>query len=344
MQNLKVSELDRAVKNEILNLYLVAGDDDYLCDAAVKTVLRALEAAGADEPLKFSFGAVNADDLESLTTGVSFFGARRCAVITDVKAGRSLTEAQKEMFKGFFSSLPCDLTVILRYTDTDSFRFSVPKALSDLVGVCRKSAVVSCEVKTINVGTAVSKMIKNAGCTVSDRAVSLLCERCGDDLMLLSTEVEKLAAYANYGEITAAHVEALGVRTPEDNVYDMISALEKGDIKSALSTLEDMIMQRVQPVYISASLNTAFINSYRACLAREGGHSEQWLVENFAYKKGDKKLSIAFSRSSRYSVKQLEKILNCLYELDLKLKSSRVDKNIILERRVAELALLIKTA
>ena len=240
------------------------------------------------------------------------------------------------------SDLPDDLTVILRYVDSDGYRFSVPKSLSGLVGKCRSSAIVNCERGAVNLPAAISRMVEREGCTASDRVVRMLCDRCADDLMLARGEVSKLAALANYGEITVQHVEALAVRIPEDNVYEMVSALERGDVKTALATLADMLSQRIQPIFISSALNTAFINSYRARLAKDRGLSEAWLTEHFSYKKGDRRLAVAMSRCGRYSIPQLEHILAVLYDLDVRLKSSRVDRGILLERGVIRLALALK--
>lgn len=343
MKSIRLSELKKSLDGEIMSLYLIAGDDEFLADSAESAILAALGREGADEPVRLSFESAGDEQLRGLFSGVSFFGARRSAVIKGVSAAKNvLTDAKKKLLCELFSDMPDDLTVIMRYVDAGARRFSVPKSLGELVGECRSSAIVACERGGISPAAAASRMIKNEGCTASDRVVSEIVDRCGDNLMLMSNEIKKLASLG--GEITSERVEALCVSGCEDNVYAMLSALEGGRLREALAVLEDMLDSRTDPIMISSTVNIAFLNSYRARLAKEKGLSARFLEDSFGYKKNDRRLSVAMSRCGRYSVGQLERIIELLYELDTKLKSSRAESRVILEEYIIRIALEVRSA
>jgi len=76
---------------------------------------------------------------------------------------------------------------------------------------------------------------------LSDSVARLLVERVGDDSTRLLGEVGKLAAYlGGEREITAAAVQAIVPRQPEDNVFRLLDAVFAGERRKALDLLADL--------------------------------------------------------------------------------------------------------
>ncbi|NLC78698.1 MAG: hypothetical protein GX683_03105, partial [Ruminococcaceae bacterium] len=207
------------------------------------------------------------------------------------------------------------------------------------VSCVQKSAAVTVLQKSgMEILGYIEKIAAREGATISDKNASRIAELCANDLLIINNEVIKLAAYANYGEIKSEHIETLCIRTAESGVYDMIGFIEKNDTRNAIRVLSEMLDERTAPLSISATLNTAFINLYRARLARDTKRNEAALFELFDYKKGDRKVSIAYERSGRYTQAQLAEIIHILYELDFKLKSTAVDKRYVIEEGIIKVA------
>lgn len=341
MKSIKESQLAAELKQNILPLYLISGDDVYTSDKSAAMILAALKKTDADEPLKYDYAEMTDDDFDSLAYNVSFFGGRRVAVIDNFKPGKP-SEARKKTLEEFFSGLPDDLTVILKYVDAESYRFSVPKTVTELVGMCRNSMVVNCIAAQLNVRREIISMAKEEGCAITDKAVTTLVNLLGDDLRTIRSEIGKLAAASDYSEINENHVAALSPRSLEDNVFGMINAIEAGRTARALSLAKDMLDARVDPLGILTLVNTTYVNYYRCALAAAQGKSLEWITENFGYKKGDRMLAIASDKCRNYSIAALERIVIILYGMDKDLKSSRVDREIILERGIMNLVLAVK--
>lgn len=341
MRTIKENQLAAELKKNILPLYLICGDDVYTSDRSETLILTALKKIDADDPVKFDYAEMTDEEFDSLIYSVSFFGGRRTAVIDNFKPGKP-SEARKKHLEEFFSGIPEDLTVILKYIDSESYRFSVPKTVTELVGMCRDSMIINCIAAQLNIRREIASMAKEEGCTISDKAVTALVNLMGDDLQAVRFEIQKLAAAANYGEINEKHVAELSPRSLEDNVFGMINAIESGHSARALSLAGDMLDARVDPLGILTLVNTTYVNYYRCALAAKEGRSLDWLIEKYRYKKGDRMLAIASDKCRYYSIKTLEQIINILYGLDQSLKSSRVDRELLLEQGIMNLILTVK--
>lgn len=331
--------LDGALaKNGLNPLYYITGNDEYLLDRCVGRVLKAALGGDAEGLTRLDAAKSTDEEIEQPFYTCSFLGARRVLLFDGFDPG-AIGKVRAELFAQLLREIPEDITVVFKQFVPDG-RFSVSKKAEAFAANCPDAAlVVAAAKKGYALEAYIEGIIKGQGCTARGEVVKRIVELCGDDLMLISGEIAKLAARADYGEITLQHVEALCVRTAEAGVYDMISKIERKDVRGALLALETMLDDRTPPLAITAALNTAFINYYRARLARDKGLSQKTLFDLFDYKSGDRKVGIAYERCARFSAAQLEKMVALLCELDLKLKGSAVDERILIEQYVSRLAL-----
>ncbi len=325
-------------KDGLKPMYYVTGNDEFLIDACISRVVRT--ALGADTDGLLRFDAVKSEDdaIEQPFFTYSFGNEPR-AILFEGCEPTTMNKVRTELFAGLLGDIPDSTTVIFKQFIDDG-RFSVSKKAEAFIALCPQSVLVEVTAKKgYELEAYIANMIKKQGCTAGDAVSKRIAELCGDDLMLISGEVAKLAAYADYGEITVPQVDALCVRTAEAGVYDMIAKIERKDARGALQTLGDMLDDRTAPLMITAALNTAFINYYRARLAKENRLPQKSLFDLFDYKANDRKVAIAYERCTRFSVAQLERMIGLLYELDLKLKSSTVEDRTLIEQYIARLAL-----
>lgn len=334
---LNVSSLMKALADKLEQLYLVEGNDAFLVDSCTSAILK--KAAATSDVIRLDVMKCSEDELEEPFYSFGF-GAPRALLLEGFNAG-AIKEDRLSLLGELFADIPDGLVVVLKRF-VDDARFSPSKKAAQLVGACERSATVEAVTKSAEaLAEYVMRQIKKSGATASSAVARMIAERCGEDLQLTSGETAKLAALANYGEITAKQVEALCAKTPEYGVYDMLGSLERGESKRAFRALIEMLDERTEPLLISAVMNTAFVNLYRCRLARESGRSQGAVASMFDYESGDKKLGIAYNNCMKYSVKQLEEIIEELTQLDISLKSSQVEDRILLEKSVAEIARLV---
>ncbi len=335
---------DRTIKKSLKDdglqrLYYISGNDEFLISSSAKTILNALFAEGERNITVFDAEKTDVEELEEFFLSFSLISESKAAVFDGFSLS-SLNAERVRLLEGFFSDIPDDITVIIKsFVDTENKRFSVSKTTENFVAGVKNSALVTVLQKSgSEILGYIEKIAAREGATISDKNAGRVAELCANDLLLVNNEIVKLAAYAGYGEIKAEHIEALCIRTAESGVYDMIGFIERNDMKNAVRVLSEMLDERTAPLAISSALNTAFINLYRARVTRDAKKGEVTMFSLFDYKKGDRKVSIAYERSGRYTQKQLAEIIHILYSLDVKLKSSAVDKRYILEQGIIKVA------
>lgn len=335
MEKLTDTMLKKSLAAGIRRLYLVAGNDAFLVNSCVSLIANAA-LDSADNPLRFTQKTLTDGVFEEVFYNFSLLGGHRVAIVEDFSAS-SLTAPASELLKELLPVIPNDLVIILRQISDDR-RFTVSKKTLDMAALCPDGAVVLANAKTgQELGRYIENIARREHCVMEPPAARALATLCGDDLLLISGEIKKLAALCDYGTVTLAHVEALGIRTAEAGVYKLIGAVEAGRTREALAELEDMLDNLSEPLAITAVLNTAFVNLYRARVARDRGRPIQFLYDNFDYKKGDRRVAIAYERSTKYNREQLERMIGLLFYLDLRLKSSIVDSKTIIEQTVVAL-------
>jgi len=180
---------------------------------------------------------------------------------------------------------------------------------------------------------------KQLGHAISDEALSLLLERVGPHLQELKTELQKLALRPGVKEsIQEEDVLALTEDTREESPFEIPWAIGLGDWGNALRLLRKNLQQGEPPLLLLSLILRHF---------RLIRRSHQLKAEGASKKEVETKLRILPSRASRFwqqadriSPAALEQIWPLTREADRELKSSRLDKGLILEKYFWDLFLL----
>ena len=178
-----------------------------------------------------------------------------------------------------------------------------------------------------------------SGARFAQGAAKLLIERCGEDQFLLRGEVEKLAALSGYGLITGEMAQQLSTVTLDADTFAMVRMLTAGDTAQALEKLGILLAQQTDPLLITGALTANYIDMYRMHLADRSRRNVNDVMHDFSgYKNsyGLEKLRWSAKNTSR---SQIERSLAILWQLDRDLKRSRLDKDILLQKAMCELAL-----
>jgi len=156
------------------------------------------------------------------------------------------------------------------------------------------------------------------------------------DLQSMEQELEKLVLYVPKQEtIQLHHVEEIVTKTLESNVFGMVDSLSNRKANEALSMLKIILADGEPLIRLTVFLETHFRRLLLLKDFRSKGYSEIEIKERtglhpFAIKKG-------IGQATNFSEKQLIQILSRLLELEVELKSTSTDKEILLERFILEI-------
>ena len=321
------------LRKGLRQFYFVAGNDSFLIDNCIRLIAETVDG----ETVRIDFCEADTETVEEQLTTYSF--SNKLLVIDNFKASEFSGE-KKDLYTDLLSDLPSTLTVaVLLYSDDPRFR--IPKAAENMTESVDGAAMVSCFKKERDqLYSYIKRLAQRAGAEISGEAASVLIDLCGDDLQLLSTQIEKLAAACGYKEIREDTVRRMCPRTTEESVFSFLRAVERGQDREAVRLLNEMLETENEPVRVLAAISGSFVNIARVKAANEKHISRDRLEEEFGYRKGDRALGVAYINERRYSKERLDRIMVLLNDTDRKLKSSAADKRILLEQAMVRLSLI----
>ncbi len=230
-----MSKAVKAKSAEVKPIYVIVGKDNFLVDSACERVL-----SGLIEPAERGTGLYSvdadradiADVLDELRT-LPFLSSRRVVLI---KGAEKFVSNNREFLERYFDE-PCSTGVFVLTVS------SWPKTTRLAKKLAKVGELVSVEeLKPWQLGQYVISYAKGEqGKSISKETAGLLVELVGDEPGRLSSEVDKLAMFAD-GEksITTKHVESLIGNNRMFNAFTVIDAMTSGQTGRAVERLRRM--------------------------------------------------------------------------------------------------------
>ena len=341
------TELKKSLKDAPLKpVYFLYGEESYLCShyagVLMKTAVGEAEL-GEFNLQKFDGQDCSLDAIEEAAEALPLMAERKCVVVRDYDAAAGGATVQERLLA--LVSNPPDTCVLIFWQDAvtpDLKKNAKWKAFA--AAIEKSGACVYFPHKT----TAETVKLLCAGATrrgsmMRPETARLLIEQCGDDLNLLLSELDKLSALAGDGEITREHVLTAGTRNLEASVFDLAKALLQNNYERAYGIIHRLFAQREDPIAVLAALSNAYADLYRAKVAAQAGVPADSLAADFGYRGKEFRLRNAARDCARLPLGVLRQSLEVLAQADETMKSTRMDKRVVLEQTAARLIVLAKT-
>ena len=216
-------------------VYLFTGSDRPKISLALQR-LRARIGEEATEHLHAS--VASGADAVSACNSLGLFGGESRAVIVDgVEAWKAADLKEVEAYL----EAPAPDTVLALVGDGVKKDSALAKA------VAKTGEAHTYEVGKKQVPEWVGEQFARLGATVDRDACRALVEAVGDDLGDLSSEIQKLATWANGEPITRAAVEELAVGRAETPIFAVTDAWGSRNVAAALRATESLLERSHRP-------------------------------------------------------------------------------------------------
>ena len=285
---------------------------------------------------------VTVDELLAACHTVSFFSAKRLIIVEGLlsrfekKEKRGKGKDKNNAVKDWDALVKLDLpdTSVLVLVDGQ-----LRKTNPMLKKLAPSTSVRECVPLDIK-GPVLPKWIASRavamGCEISPKAVRLLIELIGNDLWILSNEVDKLCIHANGSRIEDKDINLLVSHAREANVFHMVDAVIQGRREVAARLLHQLLDDGASPVYLLHMITSEFRlliqvkhNSGRGISAHavgsKIGESKDWKVEKL------------MRSSGKYSFQWLEGIYHRLLETDISIKTGKCEGELALDLLINDL-------
>ena len=318
-------------------LWLVLSKDSFACQDNLKIILKTAQQNGIDsESISyFTTSKFDMDELVDLAQTVSFFGDR-LIVIKDFDISDLSDSYVEQLCSVINDSDGTHFAIVLTYEDEKTVN---SKKYSQLIDMAKKQGMYHF-VKEIDdkflVDMAIEKA-KSLDTSIDKQTANYIVQNVGKNIGLITNEVEKYCAACNYTKIEKEDVDAIGVKTLEARIFDVIDLICGKKPVKALETLNILYSQGTDEIAVVGALATAFIDIHRCKLAKKKGLSYQTVHDDFEKRSNAYRYQKAMNNANKFSEKALEDIIELMLKTDISLKSSSIDKRQLIDVLITQI-------
>lgn len=330
MDIIKEDIFRKQLKSGLSGGYLFFGEEDYLKSFSLRA---ARDAVCADE----TFAVFNDISIAPIDyTPDALLGALIPPPMMCEKKIVTINGLAIEGMRPSDLSDLCDVLATLPDYDYNVLIISVPSGLIDEgrsanapSAVLKQLSKYLTPVKFDSVGGArliswLGKHFTHHGVKASEKACSMLIDRCGKSMFTLSSEAEKLSYYVlanGRDEVMCADVENVSPETIDSGAFALTNAILDGKSAAALDALNFMKFEKTEPVIVLGEVSSA-ISDLLAIKALQGeGASATEIASILKINQFKAKLYAAAAVGKSFD--RLKRALYLCSVADISLKSSQ---------------------
>lgn len=336
------AELKNQIKNnELSNVYFIYGEETYLKEFYVKKLKeKVVEPAFADFNFHQYEGKNTAmheilQDAEMMPMMAQY----SFILVHDYPLDKAASDV--DALKEFFKDVPETCIIVFWYDSIEVDTKKNAKWRSIETAFAKAGSAVHLEKRTeSDLVKLITASAKKRSCSIDSANARYLISVVGSDIKTIFNELEKICGFVGKGEITKQIIDELAVKCLQARVYDLSKFILAGNSDGAYGVLHVLFAQKEEPIAILAVIASCYVDMYRVKCAKSANMNEMQLSDYFSYKGREFLIRNAARDCRNISVEDLRKAIDILSKTDELLKSTAIDKQLLLEETVAKLLYL----
>jgi len=316
-------------------LYIFHGPDDFSRADRLAGLKAALgDPSTADMNITQLDGqALTLSQLRQDADAMPFLAPRRVVIVTGYLAYLSNRQEELQALLDYLQQLSPTTDLVLVENEALPRQHPVLKVAAAVEG----EVVHFGELSRNNLQPWIVKRVKAHGADIEPGAAGMLGRLVGADLRALNNEIEKLVLYVN-GErpISQADVELLVPYVEEAAQFGLSNAIGQRDARRAYDQLRKELDEGKNPMAILGSIAAQIRALLEVKDMAERGMSPAQIAKAKGWR-SDYAAKMRLKEASRFTTARLEQILEMLLELDLAIKTGRIDNTLALDTLIARL-------
>ncbi len=173
-------------------------------------------------------------------------------------------------------------------------------------------------------------------CGLSKSALEKLVLFTGGNMFSLDREIQKLVNFSDGKIISEKDVEEIVRAETDINIFNTIDALANGNKKEAMKLLENHLQKGEDPFYIFSMFIYQFRNLLKVADLRENYNSNEYEISKIT-KMHPFVIRKSFMQTRNFPLQKLKIIYQKLSDLDIQIKTGKINIHLALDKFVAEL-------
>ncbi|WP_436854005.1 DNA polymerase III subunit delta [Staphylococcus caeli] len=165
---------------------------------------------------------------------------------------------------------------------------------------------------------------------IKQDALDLFLELTGISFNIVKQELEKVMLYlGDRSTINKQDIHQIVNRSLEQNVFLLTEYIQKNKKVKAVQLVKDLIAMKEEPIKLLALITSNYRLFYQCKILNQKGYSGQQIAKTINVH--PYRVKLALNQARNYQLENLLNIIDTCAETDYKLKSSYMDKHLILE-------------
>ena len=299
-------------------IYLLYGNKDYRINDEIEKITKNIDK------INITKYDLNVDDIKEVINDAetySLFEEKKVIIIENANMFTGSTSKDSEIIEKYMENENplTTLILIVRGEKIDS-RKKITKLLQ------KKGKILEFN-EDINIDNLIKKELKNY--KIDYQTLNLFKNRVGTNPLIIENEINKIKLYKNDKEITKEDILNVTTKTIEIDIFKLIDDIVKGNKDSAIEIYHEMLKVNEEPLKIVIMLANQFRIMYQSKELMLKGYTEKDIAS--LLKIHPYRVKLALQNSRNYSSKTILKYLNDLADIDIGIKTGKLNKDLALE-------------
>lgn len=270
---------------------------------------------------------VTVEDVITEATYISMFQEQKVIIVKNALffTSSKAKEENIEMLLNYMKNPVSITTIIFTTYEKIDTRKKITKEFKEKYKIISVNNISDDELTN-----KIRNFIKSKSYIIDSETIRYIINSCENNYDLIYNELEKIFLYYNEPQtIKLDDIKLFISRPVQDNNFKFIEAVVEKNMKKALAILEDLYALKVDPIALLMLLAREYRLMYSTRLLMSNGYRkieiskqlglQEWQVEKY------------IKISSKYYVDDLMTFIKELAEIDAKIKSGNMDKNLALK-------------
>ena len=281
---------------------------------------------------------INLNDLENAIDTLPLNSNKKCITIKNFAWENQSPENIEYLIK-IFSDIPEYCTILMiEYHKINSVqninKFKKIEKIITEKGISCKFEADNISIENQLIRWAKTEFHKN----LSLECAKIIKYKCKNlDINHIYNELKKVCNYEKDKIISKNSLDIISNFSENYAIFDLPKSIFLKNTKKSFNILNYLFKNKEEPIAILAVICSEYIDLYRTKILYKKSSDISEITEKFDYKNKEFKIKNAYKKCKNFTIENLKKILEYLIEADIQLKTTNIDKKLILQDLIIKL-------